>query len=321
MKFAIALITATFSLTAFAAGSLTIKEGEVYTVGPDQQRMTLDSLKIGDGARVRFAEGVSQWQLRVQQAAIGNGVIVEASGADGASGEPGKGFERGAGGCVSGKAGGHGSDGGRGGDAVSLRMQMGLLSLGSLKIVSNGGDGGNGGSGGNGQDAGEFTKTCQSPPTGGDAGRGGNGGSGGHAGDVTVMYWPATEAMAGVDVPALIQVEAEPGRAGAAGSAGKPGAGSEGRYVKKRTLTGDRAWVSGGDKGAKADPGVSGESGMRSRVLVEQALVAAQPMPVAPAPAPAPASSEPEQDQQEIRELKDTLKALMRRLDELEQKQ
>lgn len=318
MKLPIAILAA-FSVTASAAGTLTIKEGETFTVGQEQQRMMLDSLTIGDGARVRFAPGVTSWQLRAQTAAIGNGVVIEAAGSDGSDGADGKGYERGAKNCEDGVAGEDATGGSDGADGVSLRLQLGLTRFGSMKIGSSGGDGGNGGDGGKGQDAGEFSKACQNPPVGGDAGKGGNGGNGGNGGDVTVIYWPASEAVAGMDVVARIQVDAEAGHGGAAGAAGKAGAGSEGRYVKKRTLTSDRAFIGGGEKGAKADPGTSGASGLDGKVLVEQALVTA-PAPVATPSATPPAATESDTpaSQQEIKELKQTLKALMQRLDELE---
>lgn len=321
MKYPIALLSAVFSISAWSAGNLSIGAGETFTVGPEQQRLMLDTLTIGDGARIRFEDGIYQWQLRAQQARIGEGVVIEASGVDGKDGADGRGFDRSAGECSAGKDGTNGGSGTGGSNGVSLRMQLGLVEMGSLNIVSSGGDAGNGGAGGNGQDAGAFTKSCKSAPDGGDAGNGGNGGDGGNAGDVTVLYWAVAEKLAGMDVAERIVVEAEAGSAGVAGEAGKRGDGSEGGYIRKRTLAGDRAWVSGGSKGRKGEPGVSGKSGQRGSVLIEPALVTSQPVVVAPAAAPTAEAPKNAQSEQEIKELKDTLKALMKRLDELEQKQ
>lgn len=318
----IALIAALSSLSAWGGESLTIAAGETFTVSPDMSRLMLDSLTIGDGATIRFAEGVDRWQLRAQQARIGSGVVVDGSGADGRDGGDGKGHSRAAASCVSGQPGADGGAGGDGTNGVNMRIQLGLVQFGGLTVRSGGGDGGNGGAGGKGQDAGEFGSACKSAPSGGDAGKGGDGGNGGDAGDVTFMYWPASTAVKGVDVASLIKVEAEPGLAGAAGKSGKPGAGSEGRYIQKRTLAGDRAWLAGGDMGEKGGPGQSGHNGLQGDTLIEQALMTAQPVAVETVqqPASAPAAEKPASEQ-EIRELKDTLKALMKRLDELESKE
>ena len=318
MKLPAALLSAVFSVSCLAADSLDIGSGETYVVSSSQQRMTLDSLTIGDGAKITFAEGVSQWQLRADRVRIGTDVVIDASGRAGAAGAPGRGFSGRAVDCRDGRDGLHGGNGSAGGNGVSVRLQLGLVELGGLRVISDGGAGGAGGIGGDGQDAGEFGPTCKDAPAGGAAGNGGSGANGGNGGDVMVTFWSAGSSLNAAAVPDRIQALARPGSAGAAGRSGNPGSGSEGHYMQKRTLSGSRAWVGGGDPGAQGRPGSPGQQGLAGRTLVEQALVTTQPV-VKPRPAPAPGSAKTTEE--EIREIRQSLKALTERLDRLEKRQ
>lgn len=321
MKLPVVIVAALFSVPALAAGQLNIGAGETFTVSAEQQRMNLDSLVIGDDAVIRLADDVQQWQLRAQRAEIGSNVVIEASGTTGKTGAAGQSVAGQAAECKDGADGGDAGRGGDGENAAAIRLQLGMVSLGSLRILSNGGAGGTGGQGGAGQDAGEFVTTCKSGSEGGDAGRGGDGGNGGNGGDVTVLYWPAVANLSVDNFPNLIEVEAAAGAAGAAGQPGKPGEGSEGRYIQKKTLSGSRSFVGGGETGDKAKAGEAGRPGLAGRVLVEQALLSPQPVaaPVASqAPAATSATKSASSKDAEIKEIKDTLKALMERLDQLE---
>ena len=302
------------------ASTLEVGPGETYTVAKEQQRMVLSSLKLGDGATVRFAEGVTLWQIRAERAEIGSDVTVDGRGQAGQQGTDGQHAPQAAA-CKdgeSGAVGGHGQDGQQG---VSVRMQVGLVSLGSLTIQSDGGAGGVGGRGGNGAAGADFEKSCASAPAGGDAGAGGNGGRAGNAGDVTVQYWAAVKGLNLNAVDDLVSVTAKAGEPGAAGKSGEAGAGSEGHYINRRTLSGNRKWVAGGDEGQSAAAAQVGAVASNGKVLIEQPLMVA---PITPVPAAAPSQSVKTVDttgnEDEVDELKRELRALMQRLEKLEAK-
>lgn len=315
-KLALAL-SAAFSCSAVLAADLHIAAGETYTIGPEQQRLNLNSLTIGDDASIVFAKGVEQWQLRADQARLGTNITIDGSGR---AGEPGVVGTSGASvsSCEDGLAGADGGAGAAGGDGVSIRMQLGLLSVGDVAIISNGGHGGNGGRGGDGSAAGAFAGGCKTAPVGGDAGTGGAAGDGGSAGDVTVLYWPANSNLDLSRIARLIRVEASSGASGLPGAAGTPGAGSEGRYIKKKTLTGNRSWVAGGDAGAAAAAGSSGNPGRDGKILVEQALVSVVPAAAISRQKPVTTATTPTDKQTEIQAIKKELRSLLQRLDDLE---
>ena len=334
-----ALLTSLLGICCWAqASSLTIAPGETFTVGSQQQFMQLQSLSIGDNARIEFADGISQWQLRADNTEIGFNVVIDGSGSEGVEGLAGDDAGGKAKSCRNGQRGKTGGDGSNGANGVTMRLQLGLVSLGSLQVIGDGGAGGAGGRGGAGQDAGKFKSNCKEAPNGGAAGAGGSGGNGGAAGSITVSYWPVSSVIIPAKVPQLITASAKAGAAGTAGPAGKAGKGSEGRYINKRTLTGSRAWVGGGKDGSVAADGRSGSAGLQGQVVVEQALVAVpvQTAPIAkPAAAPVPtpiSAPEPAQPaepaasetdstskQQEIKAIKSELRNLLDRLDKLEQ--
>ncbi len=317
MKKLALVLSAVFSCSAALAADLHIAPGETYTISSDQQRLNLNNLTIGDDARIVFAKGVEQWQLRADQARLGTNISIDGSGfagESGVAGAAGDSVSR----CEDGRAGINGGDGAAGGDGVSIRMQLGLLSFGDMAVTSNGGSGGKGGHGGDGSAAGAFEVGCKTAPTGGDAGAGGAGGDGGSAGDVTVLYWPANPNLDVSRIARLIRVEASSGDSGLPGEAGTPGAGSEGRYIKKKTLTGNRSWVAGGEAGAVAAHGKPGNPGQDGKILVEQALVSVVPAPVTSRQKPQTSGKTSSDKQTEIQAIKQELRSLLQRLDELE---
>lgn len=321
MKHILILLACLLATPVFAASSLTIAAGDTYTITPEQQRLSLASLRIGDGAKVVFAEGVNDWYLRADQAAIGRDVVIDGRGGNGADGADGGDGDNG-GACENGRAGVAGVAGDHGGNGVSMRLQLGLTTFGNLRIVSDGGSGGSGGQGGNGSASAAFDSQCNDAPKGGDAGAGGNGGQAGSGGNVTVMYWPANGKLDVSQVANRIQVSAAAGAAGRAGKPGQPGPGSEGRYVQKKTLAGSRAWVGGGDSGRVANAGVPGSASTAGEVVVEQALVSIVPSnsgsPVAATP---PATAKGSNRDEEVQAIKQELRSLLQRLDELETQQ
>lgn len=308
---------------AHSASRLDIPAGQTYTVQADQQRLSLDVLTIGDDATVVFVDGIKQWYVRADQTQIGSNVVIAAAGVSGAAGQSGEVPSAAASECSDGASGGSGTDGTDGSNGVSVRLQLGFQSLGDLTIDTSGGAGGVGGTGGAGQDAGAFGPNCKVAPKGGNAGDGGNGGSGGTAGDISVTYWAAEPTLNVKLVANLISVESKGGAIGSAGPGGMAGKGSEGRYIKKKTLTGNRAWLGGGSEGAAGQDGTIGLAGADGRVMVEQALVSVRTAaPVQPESAKTPIVTVPapagDNRDAEIDAVKSELKSLLERLDKLQ---
>src|SRR5690606_32669488 len=151
-----------------------------------QSDLRLDHLTLGDNARITFAPGVSSWRVYAKQASIGQGVVIDGRGAAGAAGAPGIDRKDAAKDCDDGRAGGNGAPGTSGGKGVDLNLWLGVDSLGSLAIQTDGGVGGDGGKGGRGQDGGKVNR-CDGPK-GGAGGKGGIGGAGGQGGAVDFTY-------------------------------------------------------------------------------------------------------------------------------------
>ena len=62
------------------------------------------------------------------------------------------------------------------------------------------------------------------------------------------------------------------GQGGEPGAAGEGGAGTEGKYINMRTLTGNRKWMAGGDEGQPGSAGKPGRDGVKGQALVQQDL-------------------------------------------------
>lgn len=314
MKF-FAVLFAVVALPTWA-NSFDVGPGQTYTIGKQQQRLVLSSLTLGDGATLRFAEGVTRWQVRAERAVIGNNVTIDGRGIAGANGRDGD-SPTAAAACSHGGDGSAGSTGENGTAGVSLRLQLGLAApLGGLNLITDGGAGGAGGNGGHGAAGAAFDSSCSKAPSGGNAGAGGNGGRAGAGGDVMMQYWPA---VGGVDVSAVedkVSISAVAGAPGAAGKAGLAGKGSDGRYINKRTLSGSRKWMAGGEAGKAAVDGQQGAMASAGNVLIEQPLVA---MPLAPVNQRTKA--EPTKNKQaEVDDIKRELRSLLQRLETLEAK-
>lgn len=306
-----------FSPLNFASQKLIIPENADYTVSADQQFLNLALLRIGDNATIKLATDVKAWQLAAEQAYIGNNVRIYASGADGAAAVSAVAAIPRAEDCQNGRSAKAGAAGEQGEDGRRVVLQLGLQSLGSLHVLADGGDGGNGGNGGHGQDAGVATG-CADTTAGGNAGQGGSAGRGGDGGDVNVIIWPSNNTLEMNTAIQKITASTQPGSAGQPGKAGQPGAGSEGRYIKKRTLTGNRAWEAGGKAGERAGDGKSAEAGREGRFLLEPRMPQgiAQVMKSQPKPSNASLGKD-----EELAEIKQALEALMLRIKALEARQ
>lgn len=265
------------ALNASALEDLTIQDGETYRVSSSQEFLSLNTLRVGDNARLELPRGMTSWSLQAANAYIGHNVKIIASGV----------FRKGdvqvlesvnpislkiedAKSCaspVNGEAGLNGDDGVPGTD---INLRLGLASFHDLIIDVSGGVGMDGSIGQDGQNA-DQSEGCKLTP-GGDAGAGGRAGNGGDSGSVSIVYTTASDESLLKKARSKTTVVREPGKAGSPGRAGKPGKGSAGTYVIKKTLSGNKKWVSGGDKGAKAKNGGAARFGAKGRVDIQVLL-------------------------------------------------
>lgn len=264
MKYLAVIVLALTPLAGLAA-NLVIPAGKKYVMGIDQQELVLDELRIGDNATITFSSGVSGWRVQARRAFIGDGVVIDGSGSDGVAGEIG----REASACSNGEPGANGGDGG---DGLAIRLQLGLEALGQIRILSNGGRGGDGGAGSDGSDV---SDTCKDG-VGGEGGNGGSGGEGGRGGDIALLYKVLSKGSVIGDITNLVRISSEGGDGGSGGNAGSGGEGSEGYYVNKRTLTGNRKWIPGGESGLAGNPGSAGSAGHPGRALLDELILSAE---------------------------------------------
>ncbi|MBB3048838.1 hypothetical protein FHR99_003112 [Litorivivens lipolytica] len=285
----------------------TVAAGETWLI-TSEQKVTLDQLTIGDGARIEFADNVENWALSVKRARIGRDVVIDGRGASGEPGAPGEGFTEPARVCDDGKNGLAGGQGGMGGSGVNLSLSLGIAEIGSLTVATDGGAGGAGGVGGAGQHGGDINK-CRGG-AGGDGGAGGTGGPGGAAGDLTLVYRPLGS-LDTTDILRAMKLSSAGGEGGKGGSGGVGGGGVEGRYMKG-SFGGNKKWLAGGEAGAVGDKGASGESGP-SRNPIVQLDGAAQSLR-------APAVGARVEPTSRLKQLEQRIEALEKRLRALEQK-
>ncbi len=260
------------SAAAFSA-DLVVPGGETLVIGPEQAQLQLDALRLEDGARIQFAPEVRSWQVRAEQAWIGEGVRIEGNGATGAPGTGGPQQLAETEPCAAGARGVKGENGLEGTSGVSIAMELGLVHFHSLGIFANGGNGGAGGEGGRGGRGG-VAADCHAG-AGGDGGRGGDGGHGGAGGEIRIHYWSANQ-RAFIPVSNFgpgIQIENFGGKPGARGQGGRGGAGGEGGWSKRGS--GKTISRNSGEAGRDGIPGEPGRPGKNGKFLV-------QPMAEAP---------------------------------------
>ncbi len=309
----LALAFLAFGMAADAR-DLNIAAGATYTITAAETDLVLDSLAVGDNARITFADGVEQWRLTVKRAVIGRGVTIDGRGSNGANGRDGISAEGVADECENGLPGQPGSGGLNGGDAVAIDLQLGIAAIGSLNVLAGGGSGGIGGAGGNGQNGG--------PPgycRGGDGGAGGPGGAGGNGGrgaNVAVNYWAVGEAPAAGSYDRQIKVLVEGGSAGDGGVGGVGGKGAEGAYRKG---PGARRWLAAGDNGVNGNNGAGGEQGRDGQLRVQQSLQQRIGAMVREATAQQTPAAAQNRSAPDIAELMRRIEALERRVRQLEQ--
>lgn len=255
------------SLPLIAAEERRVGAGQVWLITPEEQQLSLSRLVLGDGATIRFAEGVSAWQVTAEHVEIGRNVVIDgrglagAPGVDGAPPEPAVADV-----CENGKPGLPGGEGETGGPGRDLSLDWTIAAIGSIKLITDGGAGGAGGRGGAGQAGGELNK-CR----GGDGGAGGPGGAGGRGGDagsLQFIYRLSDPALSLAQVAAAISQTSAGGAGGPGGEGGSGGAAEPGRYMKG-SFGGGKKWLAGGEPGAKGAQGAEGAPGADARGVLQ----------------------------------------------------
>ncbi len=305
------------------SAELVIGKDETYTVTEDQVSLSLERLVIGDNARIQFAEGVSHWELLARDATIGHGVVIDGRGNPGSEGSPGEEHADRAASCRSGKGGNSGEPGATGSRGVDIYLGLDARRIGSLQIIADGGDGGPGGKGGRGQQGGGILN-C-SPPSGGTGGAGGVGGQGGDGGNVVVSV-SSFDGERDVSVlTAGVRVSTRPGKGGPGGAGGEGGEGADGQFVSGKTLTGTRRWVGGGRAGRAGVPGDPGDGGRFGQVFIGGQFTGFDPSLIQEGGfegfsgiRPAQQAQPSQEAEQEIRLLREQLRALQERMEKLE---
>jgi len=301
---------------------LILKPGETYQIQRSQSELNLQKLYLGDNSVITFADDVDHWFVEASEVIIGKNVFIMANGLHGESGDDAEGINVAGGNCQAGRSGEAGIAGKPGDGGVPIQMRLGLSKLGTLNIDTSGGNGGYGGRGGKGQDAGQESR-CEKA-AGGNGGQGGDGGNGGKGASVRVSIWDANKStkIAHESLQNIIVV-AKGGEIGIAGEGGSPGIGSQGRFVNRRSLAGNRRWSPGGKDG---EPGLIGKlagEGSAGRVEIDEIFIGSASAAKFPAkqknPANRAASSGPRNENgSEIEAMKKQIEALQKRLDEME---
>jgi hypothetical protein len=296
------------------AVELVIPAGETYIVTEAQRELRLKKWVMGDKAVIKFAPGVTYWDVTAEHVEIGRDVTIDGRGADGLVATSAATLADRAGECKKGQRGNPGAEGVRGGNGVDMELRLHIIKLGSLVITADGGNGGVGGNGGKGQKGG-LTGNCD-PTAGGEGGLGGKGAEGGNGGKVMVSLSSA----GGEGLLALshrIEARADAGKGAVGGKGGEGGEGSEGKYINQKTLTGDKKWVSGGKTGEIGPEGEKGRDGQSGRVFIGggDLLVASKPADKKATVASLPASAK-----DELSVMAERIDALEKRLEALEKR-
>ncbi len=246
------------------AAELKVNAGETYRFDSETKILDLESLILEDGATLDLNNNQPAILIRAKKVQVGQGVKIIGAGTAGSAGVDGRSFEVAARDCETPRAGAPGSIGGDGSNGVNLNIDWTIVSFGSLELDLRGGDAGPGGQGGNGQDA-DQNANCPLQ-TGGDAGQGGASGASGSGGNFTYVFKGLEDDAQAFFAKENTVIKTQPGRIRESGSSGRPGIGSAGRYVNKKTLAGNRRWEAGGEKGEKPKPAEAGAEGKTGTV-------------------------------------------------------
>ena len=293
---------------------LHVKNNEMYVLGKGDQYLQLDELILGDGAQLVLGDGVDFLSLTATNVKIGSAVKIIAKGK---AGEPGIEVSslNEASACAEPQNGLPGENGASGRHGKDIHLTLDVIAFGDLTIDVSGGAGGAGGQGGDGQLA-DQGDNCPLM-AGGDAGPGGNAGDGGNGGNVEIAYSTSNATLL-VKAKQYTRVMVDGGLAGVAGNAGKAGKGSSGRYVIKKTLNGNKKWVSGGGNGKRAKSGRDGQNGQRGRIDVTIAATNTVVAPISKQHVNSSASSLSAEGR--LKALEEKYFLLLKRIEKLEKK-
>lgn len=298
------------------AADLIIADGETYTITEKQRELQLDKFVVGNKATIKFAEGVSYWDMSAKHVDIGRDVVIDGRGVAGASGEVGAAPSGRGSDCDAGQRGSNGQPAKAGGRGLDIQMKLAVLKLGSLKVLLDGAEGGRGGDGGQGQRGG-LANSCD-PTAGGDGGDGGKGGDGGDGGKLVISLSAASNNLSLMALSHQIEASADAGMPGKGGDSGKGGDGSEGQFINQKTLTGDRQWVSGGKAGKAGQAGEKGREGHEGRIFIGGGELNVTPISQTAAPAAATVAAPAAAKDKELEELKAQMRLMQERLEAME---
>lgn len=270
-KFCISFVLTCVSALASAA-DLVVEEGQSFSLPAGQSVFDLDELVLKDGSTLFVNNGQSTVMIRAKKVSVGDNVEIIGSGSAGSVGVNGKSISGSAQKCAKPLHGESGSQGGDGADGIDLNLDWGIHAFGSLKVDLSGGDAGPGGNGGDGQDADEDSNCAV--VSGGDAGAGGASGNAGSGGSLTYIFRGLDSDEQAFQAKERTAVNNKAGALARHGQPGRPGSGTPGRYVNKKSLSGSRTWVGGGDDGKIPEPNKAGQPGSDGQVVFQIAAIA-----------------------------------------------
>jgi hypothetical protein len=174
---------------------LIVKAGPAYEIGKPFSAI-FNNFVMEDNAQITCKASVV---IQAINATFGNNCKIICSGESGTNAANQNYVPPGADYCNSGAEGRVGNPGVHGTNGYDFTLQIGLQSIGSLSIQSNGGHGGNGGKGGDGAKGGQAKCLACRGGGGGRGGMGGNGGNGGDSGQITLIWAPLPSYKAAVE--------------------------------------------------------------------------------------------------------------------------
>lgn len=263
MKCVLFVSMSLFSILSFCQQTdFIVSAGTQRTITPAERTLSLKTLSLGDNCTVIIPASMDGWSVTASDVVIGSNVKIIGQGIHGVSGSNG-GSAASSAACMSGMSGAPGSNGLSGSAGKNVFMNLRIRKIGSLSVNVNGGNAGNGGKGGNGGAGGNATCSCNAG-TGGNGAFGGRGGNGGNGGNVTISYSVIGNSI--VENSQFV-IQNSGGTKGVGGSGGAGGAGGAGggcsdpkAAIKPAGLPGR-----GGAQGVTGLPGANGVATLQKK--------------------------------------------------------
>lgn len=305
------------ALSADDARVLVINDGQVHTMNATNGFIQYDSLVLRSNATLIIETSLQQVTLVANNVEIGDNTKIIAVGAHGDANfnaEMPEAVES----CKKTVDGTQGLAGKNGHNGINLSLNWAINSFGSIEIDTRGGNGAQGNAGGNGSNVPQ-EKNCKAT-RGGHGGAGGDGGRGGDGGNIFFSY---SQQSQGFDVANNITTLTNGGKSGIGGLGGAGGNGSQGYYASKRTLSGSKKWIAGGESGKNGANGRNGSDGNRGIVSIklDNTLLGStqtQPKPIVNANTGGIETFKTQGNR--IKQLEDQVRELFKRVRELEAK-